>query len=192
MVSEARTRVCSRLVMSRSSRSPALCPQVSLTTLNWSRSTYSSTYSPSPRCAAVTAAFEPRVELAPVDESGQRVVAGLVRQRALETPLLGDVAEHDDGADGHAPSRLRIGDAVSWMAQLLAAAIHQHVAIRGQRGLAGQQHAIERVGHGLARRLIDELQHIADGAAARLADGPAREPLGHGIQIVDAAVRRPW
>ena len=55
MVSEARTRVCSRLVMSRSRRSPALCPQVSFTTLNWSRSTYSSTNSPSPRCAAVTA-----------------------------------------------------------------------------------------------------------------------------------------
>ena len=42
MVSEARTRVCSRPVTSRSSRSPAWWPQVSFTTLNWSRSMYSS------------------------------------------------------------------------------------------------------------------------------------------------------
>ncbi len=46
--------------------------------------------------------FEPRIEFAPVDEPGERVVAGLVRQRALQAPLLGHVAEHDDRADGRA------------------------------------------------------------------------------------------
>ena len=80
--------------------------------------------------------FEPRVELAPVDEPGERVVARLVGQRALQAPFLGDVAEHDDRADGRA---LAVADRRRGFLdrEFLAAAIHQHVVIGGHRGLAG-------------------------------------------------------
>ncbi len=46
--------------------------------------------------------LETHVEFATIDEPGERVVAGLVGQRALEPSLLGDIAEHDDRADGRA------------------------------------------------------------------------------------------
>jgi hypothetical protein len=88
-----------------------------------------------------------------------------------------------------APSRLRIGVAVSWIASSSPRTVHQHDVIRGNRRLAVDEHAIERIRDGSTRRFVDELQHFADRPAARLVDGPAREPLGNGIQIVDV---RAW
>ena len=42
---------------------------------------------------------QPVLELAAVDEAGQRVVARLVVQRPMQPALLADVVEHHDGAD---------------------------------------------------------------------------------------------
>ena len=86
-----------------------------------------------------------------------------------------------------APSRLRIGDAVSWIASLLAAAIHEHGVIGRHRGLAApMQHAIERVGHGLARDSSMSCSTSPIGRPRASSHRPAREAFGHGIQVVDA------
>jgi hypothetical protein len=132
--------------------------------------------------------LEARVEFAAVDEAGERVMTRLVGQRAFQAPLLRHVAEHDHGTDGHA---LAIADRGRGFldGELFAAPVHEHVVVGRHRSLAPGEHAIEHVCDGFARGFVDELQDIADRAAARLVDRPASETFGDGIQVIDVCGR---
>src|ERR1017187_10334393 len=44
-------------------------------------------------------------EFAPIDEAGQRIMAGLVVQRTVQAPLLAEVVEHHDGPNEIARAR---------------------------------------------------------------------------------------
>src|ERR1700681_4589979 len=179
MVSEARTRVCSTPVTSRSSRSPAWCPQVSLTTLNWSRSMYSSAYEPSPRCVQAV------VEFAPVDESGERVVTGLPGERAFQASLPGHVVEHHHRAD-HLALAVADGGCGFLDGHLVTGARDEHRVIGRRAALGAPEHAGEGVLDGLAGELVDELEHRADRLAARFRNTPGGQGLGDRVNVFDA------
>src|ERR1700731_580418 len=98
--------------------------------------------------------MEAIVEFTPVDETGERVMTRLVRQGALETPLLRDIVKYDDGADD--PS---LPGAVGWGRCLdrrsLCGARHEAGVVRSRAGLAATERAHEWIFDRLARDLID-------------------------------------
>src|SRR6185437_4809374 len=71
---------------------------------------------------------------------------------------------------------------------LLAGSGDEHRMIRSHARLAAAERAHQRILDRLARDLVDEIQHIAQGAAARLIQAPSREALGDGIDVLDAAL----
>ena len=87
---------------------------------------------------------QPVVELAPIDQPGQRVVARLIGQRPLEPALLGDVAKYDhrtdDVAGAVADGRRRILDRY-----LLSQPVQQHAVFGEVHQLAFTQTAHQRI-----------------------------------------------
>ena len=127
------------------------------------------------------------LELPPVDESGQRVVARLVGELRGELALAPDIVEHQhdtgDRSRAVADRRSRLVDR-----DLNPVAPQQHDVGGRAHGRVLAQHARDRVGDGPARRFIE---HRADGRqrqAARLAQLPSGQRLGHRIQVLDAPV----
>jgi len=78
-------------------------PQVSFTTLNWSRSMYSRRGA-GPRAGGLDRLREAALELAAVHQAGERVVARLWISRCASGARLGDVVQHEHGPR---PSRPR-------------------------------------------------------------------------------------
>jgi hypothetical protein len=99
-------------------------------------------------------------------------VAGLVRQRALQPPLLGDVAEHHHGADDLGVAitdrRRRVLDL-----DLLAEPVLQHAVFGKVHQLALAQAAHQRILQFTVRQLVQQPQHRAEFLAARLIAAPA-------------------
>src|SRR5690348_12985256 len=58
--------------------------------------------------------------------------------------------------------------------------------IRSHARLAAPEGAHQRILDRLARDLVDEIEHIAKGAATRLIQAPSREALGEGIDVLEA------
>jgi hypothetical protein len=120
------------------------------------------------------------VEFPPIDEAGERIVARLIMQRAMQAALLADVVEHHHRADQIAGAvanrRRRILDG-----DLLAAAGHRHGMFRQPEGLAVAQAAHHRTLRRQARGLVHDREHVADALRLRLAILPTREALGNGI-----------
>ena len=87
----------SRLPTSIKTSSPRLCPRVSLTCLNPSRSTNSNASVDPSRAARAQAFSAYCANAGPVPEAGQRIMQRVVAQLLLELALLGDVVhvEHD-------------------------------------------------------------------------------------------------
>ena len=108
--------------------------------------------------AASSASLSAILELAAVDEAGQRVVARLIGQRALQPAFLAHVVEHHDGADEPAAA---VADRRRGVLDrdLLAAAVDEHdcSAIVDHAPFA---QAARRPGssNGCARRLVDEAE----------------------------------
>ena len=130
--------------------------------------------------------LEALLELAAVDQAGERVVAREIDHLALHAAELGDVLEHEDAAGGPPLAVLDGGDGVA-DGELPAVAPHQH-------GVAGVlddpplgEAALDGVGQRLARRLVDDAEDPRHRLAAGLGDAPAGEPLGHRVEVVDDA-----
>ena len=98
--SPSRTCSTTSAAMRRSSSSPARWPQVSLTTLNWSRSMYRRQCRSSAPRSLRSAVCKMVVEGLPVEQPGERVVGRLVSELEGEQPLVGDVLKDDHEADG--------------------------------------------------------------------------------------------
>ena len=115
---------------------------------------------------------QPVVELAAIDQSGQRVVTGLIRQGPFEPALLGDVAKHHDSADNLgvaiANRRRRVLDL-----DLLAQPVLQHAVLGKMHQLALAQAAHQRILQFSVRQLVTQPQHGAELLAARLIVAPA-------------------
>src|SRR5690606_12378801 len=131
---------------------------------------------------------EPLLELAAVDEAGQRVVARVVGELAVQLPLAAHVVENHHGADHAAAAILdRRG----------------RILDRDRAPVAMLQHDVRREVHGPSfgetsehRRLDDrtgllvhELDDLLHALALRLAPIPAGELLRDRVQILDPAAR---
>ena len=77
--------------MSRSSRSPASCPSVSLTNLKPSRSRHSSPNSPHVRLAQQFR--QPFIQQCPVRQTGEHIVMRHVANACIGDPPLGDIGK---------------------------------------------------------------------------------------------------
>jgi hypothetical protein len=126
-------------------------------------------------------------ELAAVDQAGQRVVRGLVGQRALQAPLLAHVVEHHDHADQAAAAVAdRRGRVLH--RDFLAAPVDQQRRLGHLDQAAFAQAARDRAVDRLARGFRDHLEHFRDRPPGRLARIPARELLGDRVEVLDPAV----
>ncbi len=96
---------------------------------------------------AVDRGRQPIFELTPIDEPGERIVAGLIMQGAVQAALLADVVEHQHGTDQ----------------------IARTVADRRSRILDGDLLASTPDGHGVLREI--ECLPFAQTAHHRLSPG---------------------
>ena len=131
---------------------------------------------------------QPFLELAPVDQARQRIVAREVRELAVQLPLLAHVVKHHDRTDHVAAAildrRRRILNGHD-----LAVTPRQDDVVRERHDAAFLQAAQDRILDELAGRLVRELDDVLDRFALRFAALPARELLGHRVQVIDQAVR---
>jgi hypothetical protein len=132
--------------------------------------------------------LQPVVELAPVDQAGQRIVRRLVGQRAPQPALARDVVEHDDGARDLPAAitdrRRRILDR-----KLMPRAVDQRALVGGSNLRAARQGAQQGVAERRARGIVDEPQHRLDRLALHFEQAPAGQLLGDRVHVVDAARR---
>ena len=124
-------------------------------------------------------------ELAPVEQTRERVVRRLVGDFAPERAHLGDVAEYQHGAEnvalGTTNRRGRELDRV-----LVAVSAGEHDIGAGGDDLASRQRARHRVMHRLACRVMYDFENLGKPPIAGLLRGPAGQPFGHRVQIFHA------
>ena len=112
----------------------------------------------------------------------------LIGERACQAPLPRHVVEDGHGADYRAAAvadrRRRFLNR-----DFLRTPSDEHRVIHRACRVAAPERPQERIFNGLAGHLIDQIQHICDRPPTRLRNGPPREGLGGGVEIVDAAVR---
>ena len=134
----------------------------------------------------VEAVLEALLELAAVDQAGERVVAGEIDHLALHAAELGDVLEHQDAAGGAPLAVLDRRDGVA-DGELPAVAPHQHrVAGVLDHPPLGEA-ALDGVGERLAGPLVDDVEDAGHRLAAGLVGAPAGQPLGDRVEVVDEA-----
>src|SRR6185295_2220908 len=127
-------------------------------------------------------------ELAPVDQSGELVVAREVGHLALHPANPGDVLEHQDGAAngarGVADRGHRILDG-----ELDAIAANQGRAARQLDHPSFRETGRDRIETDRPAPLVHQLENPQRRLALRLDRGPPGEMLGDRIEIIDAAFR---
>ena len=128
------------------------------------------------------------LELAAVEQAGQRVVAREVGQPRRVLALAAHVLHDEHGADGARRAIADRRDAVVDRDRFGAAAQQHDVAFRFDRA-AFAQRARDRIGDRRAGRFVDDGEHLRDRALARFGQRPAGEPLGDRIHELDAARR---
>ena len=127
-------------------------------------------------------------EFAPVDQARQGVVCGLPRQLLAQLAFVADVSKHDDGAEDLTFARpdgcggLFDGDAPAFA--------RDQLRVRGDAdGLAQAQALDGDVLERLVRVLIDQAQRFQDVEPLGQLAAPARELLGHAVQVARLALR---
>src|SRR3984957_14617589 len=129
---------------------------------------------------------QPIVELAAIDEPGERVVTRLVMQRPVEAPFLADVVEHHDGAE-HVARPVADGSRRVLDGEFLPAAIDEYGVFSQTEGLPLAKTTHDRTLGRLLRRFVDHGQDVADALRLGLPALPAGEALRHRIYVIDAA-----
>src|SRR5450631_4273634 len=110
---------------------------------------------------AVDRAGEPIVELAAIDEPGERIVARLVMQRPVEAPLLADVVEYHDGTE-HVAGAVADGCRRILDGNFLPAAIDQYGVFGQVKRLSLPKTPHDGALGRLLRRFVDHGQDVAD------------------------------
>src|SRR5690606_28002269 len=137
---------------------------------------------------AVEGRDEPVLELATIDEAGQRVVRSLVGKLPEQARLAADVVEHHHRADDVADTVADRGGGILDR-HLVPGLVDEH-GVLGQRDHAALPQAAEHgVLHRRARVLVDDHHDLVDRLAARIADFEAREVLGDRVDVIDTAFR---
>ena len=143
------------------------------------------------RPRALHRALQPRLELAPVHEPGQDVVARVVGQLAIQLAALADVVEHQHAARDTRPTPSRIGEAqLSMYSSLPSRRISSVGRTRLDRARAPDRDR-ERILQRLAGLLVEAAEDLVDDAALRVLEAPAGELLGDRVQVLDAALASP-
>ena len=130
--------------------------------------------------------FQPALELAPIDQAGERVVARLVRHLARDAAQLAYVAHDDDGADQLALLRAQRRDRQLDRA-LLAAAARDHQAAPPDRDLRLRRQAMpHRVAERTAVAFVEQRDDVGDALADRIDGADADQLLADLVHVVDA------
>src|SRR5688572_991137 len=140
------------------------------------------------RLRALERALDAALELTPVDEAGEQIVRGVVGKATIELAALRDVVEHEH-ATRHLARAVANGRRRAFDIQLVAIAAneqHRAHALDGPR--AADRHR-QRILERLAGLLVEGAVDLFDGPTHRVLEPPARELLGHGIDVIDRAVR---
>ena len=135
------------------------------------------------------AVLQAPLELAAVDESGERIVARLVAHLPGDAPQLRDIVQKH-----YRPCRLAMlaGErgGAEFNAALSAIATRQHYRAPPERHLDARGQALaDGVGERAPVRLVDHADDIAELPSLHLGERLAKELLGGAIGEVDAAVR---
>ena len=129
---------------------------------------------------------KPPFKFSAIDQPGERVVAGLVIELALQTLVLTDIMEHHDRADHMAFA----------IADRRGRILHVHIGAvaADKHRMLGQAHfaaLAQAAAHGVfddgALAGINDRQHLVDGLPARSACLPADQLFSGRIQIRDCA-----
>ena len=139
------------------------------------------------RPRALDRALQPRLELAPIHQPGQDVVARVVRELAIQLAALADVVEHQHAAE-HIAGAVANGRGAALDVQLVAVAPDQqrrpHALDRARAPDRNRQRILQR----LAGLLVEAAEDLVDDAALRVLQAPAGELLRHRVEILDAAL----
>ncbi len=112
----------------------------------------------------------------------------VIRQATIELARFGHVMEHEHAA-GHGAGAVTNRRRGALHVQLVAvAADQQHGAHGLHRAGAADRHA-QRILERLAGFFVEGAVDLFDGPAHRVFQPPARQLLGHGIDVVDRGVR---
>jgi len=131
--------------------------------------------------------FQPALELAPVHQAGERIVAGLPGQLFHIVLLARHVVQHQHGARGPALVADRGTHQLDGH-QALVGAHHrggEAIAVRG----AAAQHPLHQLVGAQGAGAIIELQHLGQGATGGLVRRHAQQGLGCGIEVEHRAMR---
>ena len=123
-------------------------------------------------------------EFAPVDQAGQRVMAGLPGQLLCQLFNLADVVKHHDPADQVAGAAV---DRRRRIADRAGRTVAPHQLCRN----AAAAHALfvaAVVGQSRTRFVVDDAIHHIQRLAMRLGRTPTGIQLGHGVHQIDAAI----
>ena len=138
------------------------------------------------RLGALQRPLHPALELAPVDETGQHVVTGVIGQAPVQLARLADVVEDEHAAGYGAAAVTDRGGCAVYVEFVAVAADQQHRSDRLDRAGAADRHR-QRVLERLAGFLMEAAEHLLDRAPLAVLEPPAGQRLGDRVDVVDDA-----
>ena len=131
--------------------------------------------------------FEAVLEVGTVGETGQRVARGLLDQLLLHAARIGNVLEHQHAAD-HFPLGIEHWRRGTLDRAARAVARNQNVILLRRNGALFRHAAPGGIRDRIPAVLFLEVHHRIQRQSHRLVIAPARQDLGHGIHVIDAAL----
>ena len=130
---------------------------------------------------------EPALELAPVNEPGQRIVTRLPDQLLRHGPGLADIVKYDDHAQRSAVAAADRGMRIADRA-FASVAVDEAHRNRVNLVLGAVACDLRQRLNGRSAALVDYAVDLEERPATRVAGGPPRIPLGNRVQVLDASV----
>ncbi|OGI41715.1 MAG: hypothetical protein A2150_01870 [Candidatus Muproteobacteria bacterium RBG_16_64_11] len=135
--------------------------------------------------AAIDGCLQALLELAPVEQAGERVVRGLMGDFTPEGAYLGDVAEYQHRAENPAGRTAnRRGRELDGV--FATAATGEQEVGGAADNLATGERARHRVVHRRARGVVDDGKDFHQPPAVGVVRGPAGQPFGDRVQVLHA------
>src|SRR5690606_7521261 len=140
-----------------------------------------------PRFRALQRPLETALELAPIHELREDVVARRIRQPPVQLARLADVVKHEHAARDVAERIAdRRGGALD--VELVAVTANQECRPHRLRGAVAAHRDGDRVLDGLARLLVEAAEDLVDLPAHGIVELPAGQLLGDGVQVLHTAL----
>ena len=129
-----------------------------------------------------------RLEFTAIDEPRERVVGGLIRQRAAQATLTTDIAEHHHRTSHFAVTIADGAGRTLHAERLPVTAAQSHVIMSSPRSAIFERQT-QRRWQGFTGGFVDQREHLHQRHAYRLGRNPARQLLGRRVQVINLAQR---